>query len=577
MKKWIDRYRIFVKDRLYLLMLTITAVCSYGFLITHHTVGIDDTPSLLYFEEGMAAIVGRWVCFLLNKVLHLAEFAPFLTDFMGMLLFVAAVTVWCGLFYAIFGERIPRYGYRFFSCIFLSCPLISEVFVYYLHNAVALGYLLSGISLCCFLEGISRKEKRVQPFVGSAVCLWVALGCYESFMIVWLVGVCLLLMAKRMCGEKTGVSASGDKSGKRGSVPVDVGIAGSIALCAMVLRSVMIAGVTEIFSLEYLQGQAVQRSVTEMISWLLEPGAAGELAMVLKRIYVLYGVFACAYYPIFVFVLAAVIIGAAGILMGARRKDLWIPVLALASFGAAFALALVEGKATYYRSAQFVPLICAFGLLLSVWGVSALADWIARSWGAGQQTAASAEGLGRRIPGLCHGLVGLALSAILWNQCVDMNRWFYVDWLKYQAAEETVSQIAYELEKNFDVTKPVAFVGSYEIPASIVQDAYVSYSSQEYTRMIKLTNWLDDVLLEKYYRPAGVWVAQQPTLSVIEWGLGAFGNQQELFRFFSMHGYTFQSVTEEVYLEAQQYAEVLPEFPAAGSIVDAGEYIVVNF
>ena len=116
-------------------ILLLTAVCAYGYKVTNVTIGIDDTPSLYYFEEGLIAIVG------LNKVISLAEFAPFVTDFAAVLLLIAAAIVWSALFYSVFGEKIPMTGYAYFAAVFVSCPLISEVFTYFLHNGIAIGYL----------------------------------------------------------------------------------------------------------------------------------------------------------------------------------------------------------------------------------------------------------------------------------------------------------------------------------------------------------------------------------------------------------------------------------------------------
>ena len=83
MTKWKEDILTLLKNRTYRLVLILTAVCSYGFLVTHQTVGIDDTPYAYYFEEGLIAIVGRWVLFLLNKLLHISEFSPFMMDLMG--------------------------------------------------------------------------------------------------------------------------------------------------------------------------------------------------------------------------------------------------------------------------------------------------------------------------------------------------------------------------------------------------------------------------------------------------------------------------------------------------------------
>ena len=58
-------------------ILLLTAICAYGYKVTNVTIGIDDTPSLYYFEEGLIAIVGRWVLFLLNRSAPLRNFYLF--------------------------------------------------------------------------------------------------------------------------------------------------------------------------------------------------------------------------------------------------------------------------------------------------------------------------------------------------------------------------------------------------------------------------------------------------------------------------------------------------------------------
>ena len=73
-------------------------------------------------------------------------------------------------------------------------------------------------------------------------------------------------------------------------------------------------------------------------------------------------------------------------------------------------------------------------------------------------------------------------------------------------------------------------------------------------------------------------MAQTPSLSVIEWGREAFDSGKELERFFAMHGYEIRTMDDwEQYEEVEQQAIGMPSFPAEGSIVDMGEYIIVNF
>lgn len=549
LQRWKDSFSVLLGSRRYRIVLLLTALCSYGFLVTHHTVGIDDTPFALYFEEGLNAIVGRWFLFLLNKVFHVAEFVPFMVDLMGVLILMAAVTVWGALLYSICGDRVPQWGYLFFSCIFLSCPLLAEVYPYYLHNGVSIGYLCTGISLCFFRELTEERQGRRRipgEAAGMAVFLFAALGCYESFMIVWLSGIFLVLLTEKYM-----------------DMPLRIwrllGLALLSAAAAVILRSVMIEGVIRIFGLGYLREAAVQRSVGEILGWLFDSGAAAEFAMAVKRFYVMYFVFGYAYYPIKVFVIAAAFIGVCGVYGAVRRKNLWIFLLTAGSFISCFLLVPVEGKTTLYRAAQFLPVICGYGAFLAAYAVGRLRERRVRTGKI--MTAVSA----------------FLLSAVLWNQCYEMNQWFYVDWLKYESAVNLAEQISLALEKDFDLSKPVVFIGNYMPPKSIIEDAYVEYGTETFFKMKRLTDPVDEHLLEKFYRQYGVWVAQTPALSVYEWGVNAFGTDEELARFFAMHGLSVTANTNPEYFdEASEYFLNMPSFPKEGSIEDRGEYIIVR-
>lgn len=552
MKEYKENFLALCKNRIYLLTLALTAAAAYGFMVSHQTVGIDDTPYAYYFQEGLVAIVGRWVLYLLNKILFIGEFAPWVTDLAGVLILMAAVTVWAALFRTVLKEKISEWGYLFFAAVFLSCPLISEVYTYYLHNGISVGYLCVGLSLC-FLRKWWERPGKFSMAAGTVCFLWAALGCYESFMVVWLLGVFLLLLTER-------------HTGIRRRVFLALCMAASASVFAVVLRSLMIAVVTGIFGLGHMKEEAVQRSVSEMASWMLEPGAAAEFAMVLKRVYVMYGVFAFAYLPVRIFVLASFLMLVYGGYDSIRKRDFRIPVLTTGCFIVSFLLVLVEGKSTLYRSAQFLPVICGYGALLLCLCLQELKN---------SRLMRGRDRLGK----FCGGAVIFVLSVILWNQCADMNRWFYVDYMKYEAAKETADRIACELAREYGmVDKPVLFTGTYQIPQGLIQDAYVPYNSETFYRMKRWTDPIDEHLLEKFYRDYGVWVAQTPALSVIEWGRYAFDTDEELIRFFRMHGHELQPyLLPENYAEAEIYSLDLPKFPREGSIVDRGDYIIVHF
>lgn len=549
MRQWREDFLHFVNNRIYVLVLALTGMCSYGFLITHQTVGIDDTPYAYYFEEGLNAIVGRWVLFLLNKLVHISDFGPFMMDFTGVLLLMLAATVWCALFYSVWGDRVPFWGYLFFAGFLLANPLHSEVFTYYLHNGVALGYLCCGLSVTFFRQGLTGKKKMC--FLWSALLLWVSIGCYESFMVVWLAGFLLVLLSERYAGIK------------RKIFPV-LGMGAGVAGAAVLLRSVMIQTVIGLFDLQAMKDEAVQRSLGELFAWVFDRAARDEFVMAIKRVYVMYGAFAYAYLPIALFVAAVFVMFVSAAVQALRKKDGWILLLTIGCFISCFLLVLVEGTVTLYRAAQFLPLICAYGALLCAYGVGMAVKQIKKLPAGGRR--------------LVQGIFAAGLSVLLWNQCMDMNQWFYVDYLKYEDAKNAMNQIAYELERNYDISKPVIFTGTYKIPQSIIQDAYVPYGSPAFYKINRLTGILDEHLLEKFYREYGVWVAQTPSLSVLDWARYAFDTDEEMCRFFAMHGHAIRPQQDtSLYEEAEEYSLKLPHFPAKGSIADRGEYIIVHF
>lgn len=221
--------------------------------------------------------------------------------------------------------------------------------------------------------------------------------------------------------------------------------------------------------------------------------------------------------------LSAVVITVVTLVRVIRGRDLWALILLPTAYLAAFSLLFIEGKATLYRSAQFLPVFCGYGVLLFVYAVWKVTAWWERKTQKSQNSR------------ICRGVRGIAilvLAVIVWNQCMDMTKWFYIDKQKYDAAVQTVDQIALDLERDFDTSKPVIFTGNYEIPYSIVKDAYVSYGDSKYYKMKRLTDLIDPDLLDKYNRGSrGVWVAQTPALSVIDWGRYAFDSDAELVKF----------------------------------------------
>ena len=547
MKAFWEEIRYFWSNRIYVLAVSLTAVCSYGFKISHETIGIDDTCIPLYFEDGLAPAVGRWTLYVVNKFFHISEFAPWVTELAGVLLLLLAAAVWCVVFSGITGREGHMAEYTVFSVLFLSCPLISEIYVYYLHNGISLAYGLTGIALLLLLKALeaeTEKRKGVRYLIGAAAVLAVALGCYESFMIVFAVGAVLLFILARGFAEdeKKYLAAPW----KWGGALLATGAA-AIGFRWLVLR--LVSG---IFHIEIPENYRVKyRSV-----FSFGEIDRAEFFMKIKRFWVKYYLNAFAYLPIAVLVFGIAVLLVICIVLCIRKKDIFLLAAALAVPVLPACMVIIEGKETYYRAAQYVPLIGAFAVFLLL------------------------KLIREHLPRYCMS-VGVALAVVLlWNQCAEMNKWFYVDYLKYQDAKKVMEQVAFDLEKDFDTGKPVVFRGAYRVPYGIAKDAYLEYDSAKYGWLRRIGDIIDPHLVEKYNAEDGhgYVFAETPVNSALRWGVTAFdGTASELGNFMNMLGHDFVIEKDLRKIEdAEKLTEDMPEFPAEGYIREYEEYIIIN-
>lgn len=555
MKRLLSEVKVFCRCKLYVIGLALVAVGAYGFAITHYAIGMDDTVIPLYFEEGLAPYVGRWSLFLINKFFHIADFVPWMTELVSVIILMGSVTLWCVLWKRICEKKaaLPTWSYLFVAAVFISCPLISEIFVFYLHNGVCLGYGVTALALLALLSGLSvkaSKEYYIRRMCLSAVLLTVALGFYESFMIVFIIGAVLCFFLIRCLYGRKGEDAEWTVK-----LVHWIGSGVFTIIISVILRFVVLKVIHIVYQLEgFDRYNVLYRSLFGDIFT-----AEGEFTMVIKRFFVKYYVNAIVYLPITVLVAAIAVIGIYALYSGIQKRDILLPVCAVVLVVLPVLMSLIEGLATRYRTAQYVPVLCAFAVLLLL-----------------------IELYMHKSPQWIRVISFLFLSVLIFNQCTDMNKWFYIDYLKYEDARKVMDQIAYDLENDYDTNKPIVFKGAYTVPYEICEDAYVSFASREYMWIRRMTDPIDTHLKEKYFAPIGFGFAESPVVSVLQWGVTAFdGTSQQLIEFWKMHGHdAFRCVTDlKVIEEAESIRQEtnMPGYPKEGYIMELEDYIIVNF
>lgn len=545
MKNLSEDIKYFLNCKIYCFIVCLTAAGSYGFKISHITIGIDDTCVPLYFTEGLAPAVGRWTLFLINKLFHISEFNPWLTDLAGVLLLLLSSVLWCALLRRVFADKVSDLGYALFAAMFISCPLISEVYVYYLHNGIGLGYGFTAVALLFLLDSlknISDRKRCGVNMMGTALFLTVAVGCYESFMMVYIIGVVLLFIAVGMVSEK----GENIKIYQWGILSI------SPMFIAMLFRSIVIRFVCAIFQVSIPENFFVESRGTITVFG----GGTTELLMYFKRYWVKYCLNFFAYLPITVLVLATATLFVTCMVQGIKKKNFRLPLAAVAIPILPALMIFVEGKESYYRAGQYVPLMGAFAVFLLVWkGQDHLPIW------------------GKRI-----GI--FAIAALLWNQCAEMNHWFYVDHLKYEYFNDVMTKVNYDLKGGYDLSKPVIFRGAHNVPNSITEGARLSFDSTEYRIIKSLGDMVDEHLIEKYNAPDGTGyvIVETPVASTLQWGVTAFdGTAREIRNFMLMHGYEVTIETDLSKIdEAEKLKDDMPKFPKEGYIQEFEEYIIIN-
>ncbi len=537
----------FLQQKCYCVAVILTGICAFGFAVTHPAIGIDDTAIPLYFSDGLAVVMGRWTLFLINKVFYLAEFTPFMPELVGVFFLLGAVVLFCVLLRRLFGDSVGIAGYTIFSCVFISNPIISETYVYYLHNGTDLGYVLTALALLCFMDGMeNRGKKKIFSFVGSMLFIWSAAGCYESFLILYIMGILVILFLRGMAGKDILNLTFCLKY---------LGLGALLSGGCVLLRSIMVKLLTGLFGLQEVEGLLDYRSLSEMLVLFNETGIH-DLFMLLKRSWVVYHLNAVVYLPVTIYEAAVWIFGIASLFFAVKKKNFWYPLLFVGMYITPLMLTVIEARPTQYRSCQYLPFYAAVGIFL---GYRFLAGFRAKKAGS---------------------YVGIMLAlCIVWNNAFAMNKSFYVDYLKYEHTKDVLFSVVNVIEKEYGRDIPVVFTGHYDVPHSLTTDFYVPYYSWQYRFITTFTDLVDPHLKDKYNSLYGYSFVGEVNNPFIQWAFDAFdGTNSQMIVFLQMHGYSLQTVTDRAALEeAWKTGETMPGYPMAGSVINQGDYIIVHF
>lgn len=498
----------FIKNKWFMVMLVLATAAGYGYVLTHGTCGIDDVSIDLYFEGGIGVAIGRWPYFLINKIIPIAKYTPFIGDFITIIVMMLAAIVWCVLLRMLIPKQVPIWAYIVFAVMFMDYSINADVFVFYLQNGLGWVHLFSVFSLVAFLylskERVNVKEQIVIRIVVIGM-LTIAISFYESAANIFLTGVFLVVFLDLLM--------EGKKSVFRGiGLLRTLFFAGRYLVYAIIARRIMRSILMRAFN---LAPYVIFRNV-DKAEWLF----AGSIDSILKKmqellaqIYCDYFAVSVIYYPVLLFVVCSVIYTIALVYFSWKKKDTMLFVVGLGVYVSLFALCFIAGDIMAYRACQPLVIFVAVVFFGIVVALDRTPKW-------------------KQLCGSILIIVSISYSIY------DMNQWFALDYEKTEYEMQIIDQIAEELNSGkYNVEeKPLVFVGNFELPDELYNKYCITPDDFGWNAVVRAAVQAGRVV-------EGNYCYGQNNNSIIDWSIHAFesycGYNVPIRQLFEYRGYDF--------------------------------------
>ena len=499
MEKIKEDYKIatkyFLKNKLFIVTIILVTILSFGFTITNPSVGMDETAFDRYYQNKEMLESGRWGSYLLYSGLGIIEFIPFWIDFLVATIIAFIAVMWCIFLKKNLQEKLSIGAYLVFATIFISFPIINESYIFSNSSlAVMLGTFLASLGIMLFYENYNNIHKKM-IYLLISIILAVAFSMYEACGQIMLVSICITTLLMLYTNK--------DKKIKE---------IFKYAFCAL---GILIAGVILdeiIVKLIYMAGVRASNEADKEISW----GKYGIVeSLQLIMINIVNAMRNTKYFPVLIFDTFSGIGLAISILQSDKKKNWMILIIFIAMFLSNFAISMLQLDSVLYRTCT------SWGLFVAVIVMVAykfLSEY--------------------KITKI---LAIIMIGMLVLQQTKTLNQLFYNDYMRYQKDLHIAYELIYDLEKDYDTSKPLVIMGTP-------------------------------------YKGMGNYGAQSNSLSVLWWGKKAFNdNGREFIKFLNSLGYDFKVPTDEEYEKGKIEAEKMGNYPKAGSIKELEDCIVINF
>ncbi len=526
----------YIKNLWYMLSLGVCTLATYGYFLTHYAVSIDDLSADRYYYGELFA-QGRFTNTIIHHLFGFIDNSPWIRDLCGLLLLATSAIVFCVLLdkFVQFKTQTPKI---IFSCLLVSAPIFAELFSY---NGTCIstggGFLFVALSL--YFTLLSRKGKRIKYLLLSSVLIAVTVSWYESLLVVYVEAVFALLILEYVTAKDKISLKTVVLEGLYFAIPLAIGVVAEFLIQAAVI------GIFE------LKQQAMVSNSVELLS-------LGQIVNVIKSIFKKFFLAAMWHKTIVIFVASSVLSLALCIYYCVKKKS-FVPILLFAGLiFTNFMLCFLSTDSVNYRTCQCFAFFTAFVVLFLLLSFEK-----------------SEKYSGKKL----HKFLCLAAVYLIIVQISTSNYWYFWDYQRYEEEANTIKHISVTLAENYDISKPIVFTGEYKLSDEVLEHSYVTTDSFAYKANNTIRALIGEDHLPADENGYANKIPQTIVSSYINWGMYAFRPEgTELFNFIKFHGIDYlKPGTKEMSEEAQELAVDMPRWPQKGSILDVGEYIIVNF
>lgn len=544
MKKYLTETIEFIKKPSFTVSLILTLIMGYGFTLTHFSVGIDDLTRTRYIT-GQLFAQGRFSSSFLSYVLRFTEAYPFAEDFLAIVLLFCAAAVFCVVLKNASQNSMSYAVYPMFACLFVSYPLINEIFIYNGASInVCVGYLLTGIAMLIMNHTFELSgKKRIKFLIFCALICFFLMSLYESFILVYVLCVCIVLVLKNLYAAKETPFKATITEILFYAAPLAVGIAAEFVFGKAVIAVFGLSG-----------GYAANTLI------LPEHFSVSTIISALYTIFrrcVLSGI---GYFPVFIFAACLLISAAQCIVICIKRKNISYILFYAGIYLSLFALGLIKFGDMKYRTSQTFALFTSFTIILALQYFLTLFSHRGAKY-AGYATVV---------------LCGL----LVFYQAADLSRHFSDDYQRWEEERNVLINVGNQIAAGeYSHDKPVIFIGEYTLSDEIMQNKFLRSDDEKYKLLKKLwTGMGGDLDNTDFNETYVLGLAQNENGSVITWAVDGFEEcNTELLNIYRYLGYSFKQGSYERYLEVAKMSEELPSYPESGFISELDDCIVVNF